>query len=381
MKAAGLLAMAMIAAGTSAAAQVRFETGGGASHLDQMASSPLTSVAGGVAGYIRNTRFQLDGNSDDHVGVGVSGSVSGLLHAQFNPGAWHVEVGPSARGGRDIGAAWARSMSGDIAAERSLGPVTVRGGWQFGVATTGGGHSSFYRPDFSADIRLGNFTFSPTWQSVVIHDSILAVRFVSDTMNSERDTSYRARTRDVRDVGFGLKWATGALSMSGHVTRRFGAGIVAQTWWEGSAALRLTPFASLVTKSGRIASEPVLGLRGGKYTTVGLRVDMLPHVAPHPAAERANRAVVERIGHEGVRLRFTLPASVRHATLASDLTDWKPIALSRTDDGRWEVVLSAKSGIHRVNISADDGPWLAPPGLPAADDGFGANVGLLVVED
>jgi len=364
-------------------AQARFETGGGASQLDQLTSSPLTSFSGGADARFGIAHFSFDGSRDDHIGVGVAGAMNGALRAQLHSGAWQIEVGPSVQAGRDIGSPWARSGSLDVSAVRDLGMVTMRGGLQMGMASARVGHATFYRPNFAADIRFGNFTFSPSWQSVAIHDSSLAVRFVADTINSERDTTYQARFRDVRDVGFGLKWASGRLSISGHLTQRFGTGVVAQTWWDGAAALRLTPIVSLTMKSGRIASEPVLGLRGGNYTTLGLRMDILQRAPVRDLPDLpdlADRAVVERLGPESVRLRFTLPSGVRVATLVSDLTEWRAVALSRTDDGRWELVLAAKSGVHRVNIRTDDGPWRAPPGLPATDDGFGAMVGLLVID-
>jgi hypothetical protein len=37
-------------------------------------------------------------------------------------------------------------------------------------------------------------------------------------------------------------------------------------------------------------------------------------------------------------------------------------------------------GVHTLAVRVDGGAWGAPPGLPAADDGFGGEVGTLVVE-
>ncbi|MHB1223243.1 MAG: glycogen-binding domain-containing protein, partial [Gemmatimonadaceae bacterium] len=77
-------------------------------------------------------------------------------------------------------------------------------------------------------------------------------------------------------------------------------------------------------------------------------------------------------------LRFTLPAA-RSAGLLGDFTGWTAVPLERGADGRWAVTLALGPGVHRVNLRTDDGPWRAPPGLTAVDDGFGGQVGLLVV--
>jgi hypothetical protein len=75
-----------------------------------------------------------------------------------------------------------------------------------------------------------------------------------------------------------------------------------------------------------------------------------------------------------------MPPGTRQVTLVSDLTEWRPVSLTRNEDGRWEVVLPAGAGVYRVNVSTNGGAWHVPPGLPATDDGFGAKVGLLVLE-
>ena len=34
-------------------------------------------------------------------------------------------------------------------------------------------------------------------------------------------------------------------------------------------------------------------------------------------------------------------------------------------------------GTYRINVSVDQGPWIAPPGIPDMHDDFGGMVGLL----
>jgi hypothetical protein len=44
------------------------------------------------------------------------------------------------------------------------------------------------------------------------------------------------------------------------------------------------------------------------------------------------------------------------------------------------VVLVLNPGVHRLAVRFDGGAWQAPAGLPTAPDGFGGEVGLLIVE-
>jgi len=45
----------------------------------------------------------------------------------------------------------------------------------------------------------------------------------------------------------------------------------------------------------------------------------------------------------------------------------------------WETVLDLRAGAHRVNLRVNGDSWVAPPGLPTADDDFNGTVGLIVV--
>ncbi len=271
-------------------------------------------------------------------------------------------------------------MSGDVSADHDFGPFAVHGGFQLGVAKLGTQRVDWNRSDFAAALHAGNFTFGMTAQSVLSQDSVARETFFSDTGAAAHDTIYRAEVRNIHDVGVRFQWASGLLSFSGHVVRRFGTGVSEQTWWESVASLRLTPVMALTMKNGQLASDAVLGTRGGAYTTLGLRVDLLQRAPVRDRGDRTAPLQIEREHRDQVRLTFALGPQVRQATLTGDVTDWQPVNLARTDDGRWEIVVTAKAGVHRINIRTDNGAWRPPPGLPAADDGFGAKVGLLVLE-
>jgi hypothetical protein len=379
MKAAALGVFASIATATSLAAQVRLETGGGQAQLDQMPASSVTGVGGSLNALAGHTMMMFAGNADDHIGLGVAGRMSGGVHYQFAPGGWTVMVGPVSEAGRDIGMRWAGTFAADVQAERSFGPLTARGGWQEGIVRVGSNHASWRRPSLGADLRTGRVLFTATWEGTVVQDSALRANVFFVSSPSATDTFYQSRVRDIHDVAVRVAWESSMLSLNARVGRRFGVGVTPQTWYEGHAALHLTQLMSLTIRTGRLASDALLGLRGGQFTTLGLQVDFLQRSsADHHGAMTLAEVVRETPGT--VHLFFMLPMSTRRATIASDLTEWHAVELSRTDDGRWEIVLAARAGVHRLNIKADDGSWQAPPGLPVADDGFGTKVGLLILE-
>ncbi len=81
----------------------------------------------------------------------------------------------------------------------------------------------------------------------------------------------------------------------------------------------------------------------------------------------------------GIQVRFRV-RDARHVEIRSNLTAWVPTPLERADDVTWRVTLPAEPGVHRLAIRVDGGAWLPPPGLPVGSDGYGASVGVLMLE-
>ena len=361
------------------AAQLQVETGGGQARLDQMPSSSLTALGGSLDALLGRTHFQFAGNADDHIGLGVAGVMTAGLHYRFTPAGWNIELGPTGDLARGIGEQWAGTLAADLRARRDIGHLTMHAGWQQGIAFTGSQRSTWRRPSLGADVRFGAVEVGASWQGTVVQDSVLKTSGFFDPI-AQSDTLYRAQVRDIHDVGVTLGWSAGVLSIGARVGRRFGVSIVPQTWWEGHAALHVTPIMSVTMRTGRLAADALLALRGGQYTTLGVQLDLLQRTRPTQRPVTFAPAQIVRESPATVHLFFVLPLSTRRATLASDLTEWRAVELTRSNDGRWEVVLNASAGVHRLNISTDGSPWRAPPGLPAIEDGFGANVGLLVLD-
>jgi hypothetical protein len=62
-----------------------------------------------------------------------------------------------------------------------------------------------------------------------------------------------------------------------------------------------------------------------------------------------------------------------------DFTDWQPIALAPTGDGRYRFAMGLPAGVYRFNVRVDGGPWGVPEGAGRSPDDFGGSVGVVVV--
>ena len=120
-----------------------------------------------------------------------------------------------------------------------------------------------------------------------------------------------------------------------------------------------------------------------RYVALGFRfrfrADPVSHVLPpSPADDRAGFRVGRALG-SGREIVVRLPQA-HLVELAGDFTDWRPVPLDPWADGAWRTVLSIPSGLHRLAIRVDGGPWRAPPGLRPLTSEFGGEVAEIVVE-
>jgi hypothetical protein len=90
---------------------------------------------------------------------------------------------------------------------------------------------------------------------------------------------------------------------------------------------------------------------------------------------------VTRINAERVEIEITAPNAAT-VELMADFTEWQPIKLERAG-GVWRVAGGGgrpiTSGLHRVSIRVDGGPWTVPSNLPRADASPDASFGLVTV--
>ena len=65
----------------------------------------------------------------------------------------------------------------------------------------------------------------------------------------------------------------------------------------------------------------------------------------------------------------------------SEWNHWDPIPLSRATGERdvWLLPVDLPPGVYRFNLFVDGERWIVPEGVMEVSDGFGGNVGLLIV--
>ena len=181
----------------------------------------------------------------------------------------------------------------------------------------------------------------------------------------------RGAHADVGDLAFSDAELSG--------TRRFGALLLeaagglrhddqlTRGTWRAQAIWQATRFVALDVAGGRYPQSPE-GFEEGLYATAGLRLTAAGRAVVRPA--------VEPDGPGRWRIRFAVDG--HDVALAGDWNEWTPIPMTRESDGRWSVVLTVPPGAHKFMLIVD-GKNVVPRGVPKLPDGFGGEVGLLVL--
>ncbi len=82
-----------------------------------------------------------------------------------------------------------------------------------------------------------------------------------------------------------------------------------------------------------------------------------------------------------VRFVFYAP-DAHHVAVAGSFNDWSPGAapLARLDGGIWAITLALRPGQHQYAFVVDGQRWVADPGAPTVDDGFGRRNSVLAID-
>lgn len=166
-------------------------------------------------------------------------------------------------------------------------------------------------------------------------------------------------------------WFTRAIAIVG------GAGTYPVNFGQGFPGGR---FVSIGIRIGAIPSDNEISEFSNTpvVTTPGVLLPGLPTAPLSPATGAVGDIRVESVRPGVERLSIQWP-SARTIEIAGDFTNWDPVPLARGADGSWSATITAAPGVHEINIRADGGKWVVPPGLGIITDEFGGQVGLLVV--
>jgi hypothetical protein len=149
-----------------------------------------------------------------------------------------------------------------------------------------------------------------------------------------------------------------------------------ERWVGVSAVYWVTRNAAIVASGGGYSSDLLQGLPGGDFLSLGLRLTPR-RVRPIPISAAAPIVYTSEEAQRG-SIGFELE-DVRSVEIAGDWNGWTPTPLTQDAAGRWVLPTALSPGVYRFNLRVDGERWVVPDGVPAADDGFGGEVGLLIV--
>lgn len=203
-----------------------------------------------------------------------------------------------------------------------------------------------------------------------------------DTLTTT-DSGSTGRRRDWRDAEIALHWGVWRLSFQGVIGTRFSAtNQPNEQWGQMQGSLMVSPDVALIAAGGTHPSSAAYGIPRSRFVELGFRVAPTAVRRVHlPAGVRPTPSVFEiRNGDRGLRtLRVRVP-DARSVELSADFTNWKPIALARTQMDQWETTLPISPGMHRLAIRVNGESWTTPPGVAAVADEFQGTVGVIIVK-
>ncbi|MEX2465320.1 MAG: glycogen-binding domain-containing protein [Gemmatimonadota bacterium] len=289
-----------------------------------------------------------------------SGDVSRWLALSGAGGPVHLEVAGAANGSRHSSGFETYLVRGDL---RLHARSPSFGGWVgAGVAQT---QSSFDStsvrgvvPNVGAWSRFGPVRLTLAYQAPEV-----------------LDRTYHEATTSLGYSGERLDLTT----FAGWRRAPSGTTLPNEAWAGASAAVWLSGTAALVVSGGRYGPDVLQGLPGGEYVSVGFK---LTRNRVRPAPESPARAPL--LFSEEVATRGSIGFEVEGAEtveVAGDWNDWTPEPLARDRDDRWTLPAGLAPGIYRFNLRVDGTRWVVPDGVPSSDDGFGGEVGILIITE
>lgn len=283
--------------------------------------------------------------------------------ARFGGGGWVVQGGgdaaaslalgrlmaiaavAGANGSRLDNGTWSANAQGALLLGRAAGPFLFHAGGTAGWVRRVGGSDD------------------PSWGAI----AAVATRpgAVTGAARVQRTVAGPDRFTDVTALaGFGRGRVR--LDVSGGA-RLFDAR-VGDAVWQLQATTELVPAMVLETAVGRWPRSPD-GFTEGFFVSAGIRL-------VRPARRAA--ALVERVAAGRVRVTVPVRGAARVA-IAGEWNAWDPAPMQAAGTDRWSVELQLAPGAHKFAIVVDGERWIVPAGVPKLPDGFGGEVGLLVV--
>jgi hypothetical protein len=299
----------------------------------------------------------------------LQGSVVGSVFTR--PGkSWRLEASGTAGASSyaDFASFW------HLLGEARIRHDTDRGG--FWMAATGGrtafGSTEEARPVLAASIS------AMRRQSALVLLLTAGRAFVGDTQYS--------------DIGVTARGQYHKIVLEMLVAARFGSrGAGEGVYGEASGVIPFSDRWAAVISGGRYPSDPIRGSIAGRYVSAAVRFRLqsmprpiaplpLPHGGANGSADptSSTKLTFTRESSGSVRLVLQAPPA-SSVEIAGDFSDWQPVPMTRTPEGKWETVLPITPGVHQINLRIDGGPWQVPGGTTRLVGDYGDDVGTFVV--
>jgi hypothetical protein len=200
-------------------------------------------------------------------------------------------------------------------------------------------------------------------------------------------TSACERQSRFADLEGSMHWEVGAIELSVQTGHRFGDSydVTADSrrWTTASATVWLTDRIAVIGGGGRQPALPLRGLPARTFGMAGLELTYWPLSKSGVPVSLPRATLVKsfemRPAAVGMQKIIIHVGGVETVEVMGDFSDWSPLTVSRRGRDLWELSVPLSPGTHSINVRVDGGAWMAPPGMPTMHDGFGGDVGLIVV--
>jgi hypothetical protein len=256
----------------------------------------------------------------------------------------------------------------------------------------------------SPTAKFGTATFTTTFTNFAftkvasIHDTVSAELSCASAASAAADRIPLFPVRNESAAGgacerqsrFGdlegsFHWEVGWFELTAQMGRRFGDSydVTADSrqWSSAMATVWLTDRIAIVGGGGRQPALPLRGLPARTFAMGGLELaywpmskNSVPVSLPHSPLVKSFEM---KPGVSGMHKIIIHVSGVETVDVMGDFSDWSPLVVSRRGRDLWELSIPLSPGMHQINVRVDNGPWMAPPGMPTMRDNFGGEVGLI----
>jgi hypothetical protein len=236
-----------------------------------------------------------------------------------------------------------------------------------------------------------NFSFSKVASvrdsSTALSCAPAAVGNIATTSALDEAGTACERQSRFSDMEASLRWEVGPLEMSAQSGYRLGDSYDvtpdSRRWSSAHATIWLNERVAIIGGGGRQPALPLRGLPARSFGMAGLEIAYSPVSKSAVPVALPHTVLVKKFemqpGTGDMRKIVIRVGGVERVDVMGDFSDWSPLTLVRRGRDLWELNVPLSPGMYHINVRVDDGPWMAPPGIPTMHDGFSGDVGLIVI--